>query len=752
MVSKTLMAVRACSALLAISLLSVQHVVAQGTAEPSTRKREVGEAVRPTVGLINTITFEGNEQIPDEILQGVIASRASSSSVTRRILEFHYNELSKNPYTPRDFLTLLKKGVDKAEVDLHFYTLDVAEADAQSIRTYYYERGFHNADVAQYFRPSAQGAGSGNALVFVIEEGERARVDTIVMEGLRNLPSEVEFEVRSQQYGQRKPPFDQAGLFAYFDRIVAALRNNGYFSASYSQPSVVYSDERQTDSVFVRFSPGTRLRVSDILFVDSTMGQLGVAQGARREQLDMAPGEWYSEAKVMSSINNIYALGVYDVVSIDTVGETLTDSSVAFRVFTRMRPTSEINGNVTVNRNAVDYFWNIGVEAGYSHNNIFGGAQRISPFVRGFIQDFNSWVERQFVDPQFEWQAGFRYSWPLRVAQRPATFLIEPYYSLRYIDQRLRLESMVIRPAMTVSFFRHTIFNRIALSWDIQRQNPINLLAGFQNALAGSATAADSLFIVRQYFQYFLLDEANKSSAVSSSVFEVNLVGDHRDDVFNPTQGYFLTLGLDFGALVGAAQYYRTQFSLLQFLSLSRRAVFAWKLRLGYTGYWGESEYVPIEKHFFAGGSNSVRGWESRQLRAQVGGDDDGVSIVGDIIGSGIIAEGSFEYRWKLRQPTAVASFWERQAERMGITFFADWGNTWNSYLLESDQFNAFSLADMVEQTAVAIGLGLRYDTPVGPLRLDCAFRLYDPMMEDNRWMWQQPFPARLQIGIGHAF
>ncbi|HAP35192.1 MAG TPA: hypothetical protein DCQ28_04345 [Bacteroidetes bacterium] len=83
---------------------------------------------------------------------------------------------------------------------------------------------------------------------------------------------------------------------------------------------------------------------------------------------------------------------------------------------------------------------------------------------------------------------------------------------------------------------------------------------------------------------------------------------------------------------------------------------------------------------------------------------------------------------------------------RFWLVSFMDYGNTWN-------KVNDVMLSDV----ALAIGVGLRYETFVGPFRVDLAWRLYDPKEQNGRqWIYEQQFFTNsfsiVHIGIGHAF
>jgi outer membrane protein assembly factor BamA len=83
-------------------------------------------------------------------------------------------------------------------------------------------------------------------------------------------------------------------------------------------------------------------------------------------------------------------------------------------------------------------------------------------------------------------------------------------------------------------------------------------------------------------------------------------------------------------------------------------------------------------------------------------------------------------------------------AEQIVLSGFVDWGNTyhWIAY----DQ--TYKLLDYFTNIAISSGLGLGILTPVGPLRLDVSWPLYDPAKVSPIKLGNYEF----HIGVGHAF
>ena len=189
---------------------------------------------------------------------------------------------------------------------------------------------------------------------------------------------------------------------------------------------------------------------------------------------------------------------------------------------------------------------------------------------------------------------------------------------------------------------------------------------------------------------------------------------DTTDNILNPTRGTVVSTGLEssFRALASDVNYLKGTIELRGYKKLYN-VVFAKKITTGVIQPFGGTGTfdVPIFKRFFAGGSTSMRGFPFQKL----GPLDDN----NDPLGGNTLLVGSFEVRYPL------------YGDFGGVTFF-DYGNV---YSREWD----YNLGDL----KYAPGVGLRYDTIIGPIRLDVGYAL-NP----------EPGIRRVQffISIGQAF
>jgi outer membrane protein insertion porin family len=183
------------------------------------------------------------------------------------------------------------------------------------------------------------------------------------------------------------------------------------------------------------------------------------------------------------------------------------------------------------------------------------------------------------------------------------------------------------------------------------------------------------------------------------------------NSIFDPKKGWalYLTNGLSGLFFDKAANYYKISVDLRRYQPLGKEFILALRTKLGYMLPMLPDESTPVQERFLLGGSNSVRGYGRNTIGIK---NDEGATI-----GGNSMMEGSLEFRYPI-----VRSF-------RGAVFL-DAGNTW-----EKSGYYSF------RELKYSLGLGLRYSTPIGPIRLDMA----TPVIND-------PFSFHFYITIGQAF
>ncbi len=194
------------------------------------------------------------------------------------------------------------------------------------------------------------------------------------------------------------------------------------------------------------------------------------------------------------------------------------------------------------------------------------------------------------------------------------------------------------------------------------------------------------------------LTDNDSTDTVYVTGFPISALYDASDDRLNPTEGWRGSVTLTpFPGFLGTQPHFaKLDTRLSAYIDLKGlvgsedgRRVLALRGRLGSIAS-GDADDVPADRRFFAGGGGSVRGYDFQSLAPRD-------SVTGDPRGGRSILELSGELRIRI-------------GESWGIVPFIDAGNAYDAVIPDFDR-----------NVRVAGGIGVRYYTPIGPLRLDIA-------------------------------
>ncbi|MBG0777091.1 MAG: outer membrane protein assembly factor BamA [Desulfovibrionaceae bacterium] len=200
-----------------------------------------------------------------------------------------------------------------------------------------------------------------------------------------------------------------------------------------------------------------------------------------------------------------------------------------------------------------------------------------------------------------------------------------------------------------------------------------------------------------------------------ASVISVSALRDTTDDAVNPTKGSLNSLTLENGGaiLAGDDNFFKGVADSHWFFPVIWDTVFHWHGQLGFVVENADDE-IPVFERFHLGGLNTIRGYSTGKVSPR---DE----ATGDYIGGNKEFYTNFEYIFPLDKDFGL----------MGLTFF-DAGNSWD----EGD----WDLGDIKK----SVGAGLRWYSPMGPLRLEYGYAL-DSITD-------QGSPHKIEFSMGTNF
>ncbi len=658
---------------------------------------------------ITKLAFYGNATLKTDELFPVVQTKESPSWIWKLLYRIS-ESVGKKPeyFNPSEF-----------------------DNDALQLKKYYWSNGFFKAVVDTSILVDQ--VTKGVSLAFRIQEGRRSYIDTLRYLGLDNLPNDLKSEIFDHKLIDTGDPFVEKKLMDEQRRIISAFANYGFVQVRVEPPSAIQYASTNNVSVVFAFSPGSRYKFGRITVESDTTVKERIDSTVILRYLDFRQGDYYNLGAKTESEINLNRLGVFESAQIQEMVNDSTRRSleIPMDVLVRPRPFYELSPEIGVNDERG--YPNVSVGMGYVDRNFFGGARNLNSRVRLNVHSFQDLNLVHAFDRQ-----GLKDSTILTNADVTVNF-VQPYFInnktsltttlLAALEKQKTYYSPVFRFRIGAAAQTAT-YTRAFIDWNLEAIHPQSTGTG-QDIVLGTAQ--------------------NELRAQFNSILTLTLQRDKRNELFSPTSGYFHSVSVEeagllpslfngvFGLGLPYAKYVKVS-ALGQWYwdpGQSGALVLASKIHAGAAQLYGHSSaVVPFTRRFYAGGGNSVRGWRAREL-GEVAQPDTG--------GSALI-EGSFEARWNpLRD---ASNLWFFETRKLSFVLFYDIGNLWP----EAKKIR-------VSEFAMAAGLGLRYETIAGPLRVDFGWKVFDPMAVPSRqWITQKRFIGEtlpnfvFQFGIAQAF
>lgn len=627
---------------------------------------------------VRELRFDGNETYSDGTLASAIATEATRC---------------KTPIL-FPFCAFTDWGLAH---DRAFLDPDQLNADVLRLLLFHRRRGYREVQVDTAVRPKENGL----SVTFRISEGEPIRIDSLAVTGAEELLSEDRIgELLTVGEGA---PLDLTALERSEDRIVEFLRNRGYARTVVLREYFIPSGSRRA-RVTLRVEPGPRIRFGEIRVV----GNEEVADQVIRNSLTLRSGQVYRHDAVLESQRNLYGMEVLRYGSVETAYRSEEDTLLDVTVEVTEAPLRSVRAGVGMATTECGRS-----ELSFTHRNFLGGARRLQ-----LTADLSNILAEEL---------GGRFPCtdvgPTSIFRELDFQLSANFRQPNFLSTRNRLHTSVFVGRATVPniFVRRTRGGEIGITRQLRTRMPLSLT--YRPELTDfDENSADVFFCVNFGFcapsDIRAVTEARWLSPVSLS-----WAYDRTNATFSPTGGYYVNAELETaGGYTGSDySYNRAVFDAASFEEIADDLVFAVNLRGGVldpvgSGGFGETggeTVVHPRKRFFAGGPQSVRGFGQNLLGPTVLLVDaerqcpetpvevcvqllDPPSFQQRPVGGNTLLVSSFELRWRTGQE------WE-------VVTFLDVGRV------------SADISSLRAPVATP-GMGLRFFSPVGPLRVDVGF------------------------------
>ncbi len=472
-----------------------------------------------------------------------------------------------------------------------------------------------------------------------INEGIKYSVKRIKIEGNEIFTSE---QIQDKIETKQNKTFDKI----QFENDLNIVRNlyagKGYIF-SQIKDSYIYDDDLGTVDINLKITEGSVAYIDKI----KIRGNYVTKDKVIRRELNLEEGEPFDANKIRKAQENIYNLGFFDNILIDTEQVDIDRLNLIFEVVERKTG-------------------NIGLGAGYSTvEGLVGYIQLTQTNLFGEGKAFQADV--QFGNQKKSWQLSYKDPW---FFDTPTSFSVDLWNTFKntaYNNQGYDIDSY----GFNLTFGRRFgLLHKVYLTYRYQQDKYSNI-------------RSDLVSIIPE-------GESQISSITPMYVY------DSRDDIFDANRGFYASAAVQIGGgLLGADyNYIKTVVDLRYFIPSFWKFVFALHGRIGHAaGYPWEtgSSIVPVAEKFYAGGTDTVRGYEERSLGPAGGGN--------------FLIVTNFEYKLKIVERVLTAAV------------FYDSGNCWNN-------FNEIDLTNPFLYSSLGFGIRLTVPGTVMVLRLDWGYAL----------------------------
>lgn len=589
------------------------------------------------------------------------------------------------------------------------YSKEKLSGDLEKLNSWYLDRGYVDFNIE-----STQVAISPNKRdMFIstsVSEGEQYKISDIRVTGDTVLPQE---DVERMVIQKTDDVFSRGLLEWSADAITNTLSNIGYAFAKVN-PIPTPNRAEQTVAVNMQVVPGPRVQVRRIEF----RGNSRTSDEVLRREMRQFENAWYSQAAIDRSKIRLQRLGYFESVEVETPAVPGSADQVDV-VYTVKETTS---GQFTF---GLGYSQSYGMTTSIqlSQNNFLGGGNRVS------VDASSSSYQKRY---------GFSYT--------------NPYFT----DDGVSLGYNLSWRELDYSDFNTAQYNstngaaQVVFGVPITENDTVSFMFGIDTNQITTYQGSTPQSIIDY------IDAVGKRTFKSWRA-EAGWARDTRNDYFMPTRGTYQRIGLEATLPGSTAEYFKVNYQFSKYWHVHRALVLNTRVDLGYGDSYGkdisrticwndvpatDTSYaysdvvdcsqphantktvtatgLPFFENFYAGGTNSVRGFEDNTLGPR--SEPTAYYYQGQPLGGSVKTVGSLEAYF----PTLFDSPSAR------VSAFIDVGNV----------FSSTNEAKAKELRASA-GVALLWRAPVGPISISYAFPL---KKEDGDEV------ERLQFNFGGQF
>jgi outer membrane protein assembly complex protein YaeT len=562
------------------------------------------------------------------------------------------------------------------------YSQTFLARDKEAIENLYRSNGFRDVAVTTSVQNGFRGRAGEVGVTFMVNEGPLWTVRSLTLSGTEHV-TQGAFENRlSSGQGQ---PFSDVSIARDRDVILTQYHEAGYPDAAFQFAATTDPATHEADVVYT-IVEGARQTVREVVVSGIEMTRMRLVQ----ERITLNPNDPLSLVQMSAIQQRLYNLGMFarvDMAIQNQAGVTeskriLYDFHEASRyslAFGFGAEFARIGGNTTdVSQPEGSAGLSPRVSVDLSRLNLWGLGHTVS--LRGRVSNLEQLGSISYLAPRFQ-----------NIEGRNLTF------------------TMAYQKSRDVRTFS-SVRQEASLQMTQKLTKAVTLIGRVTYRRVSVSNVAIPSLLIPQLLQ-----------PVRIGLVAGNVVQDRRNDPTNATRGIYNTLDVSV-----ASNWFGSQRSFLRTLGRNatyhpfrKNLVFARQTSVGLifpfrvpTGIL-EQDSIPLPERFYGGGSSTHRGFPENQAGPRdIGGA--GTPPTGFPLGGNALFFNQLELRFPLL------------GENIGGVFFHDMGNIYDRIGNISFRYKQRDDRDF-NYMVHAVGFGVRYKTPVGPIRGDVSYSMNPP-------------------------
>jgi outer membrane protein assembly complex protein YaeT len=566
--------------------------------------------------------------------------------------------------------------------------------DTQAILNLYHDNGFLQVKVTPTVKDDYEGEAGRLKVVINIEEGPQTLVGKLNIDGNSAIPDAALREIIVASEGQ---PYSDANVANDQTEVTNYYFNRGFPEVRFEAAARPLKDAPERMEVTYKITEGPQIFLDKILVSGLHYTRPFIVE-REEDQVEARRSEALSQEKMLDLQRRLYDLGIFN--SVDMAVQNPDGDAIHKNVNFQIEEARRYTFNY-----GIGFEVQTGQPTGVtSPQGNTGASARVSfDVTRLNFRGRNHTITLQTRYGNLQKRALISYGaprwWDNQNLTMSITALYDDTFNVRTFEARRLEGSGEIKQTVnksTTLLYRFT-YRRVNIPKDSLQIDP-NLIPLF-------------------------------SQQVRVGIPAFSYIRDTRDDPTDSHKGAFLTM--DAGV---ASSIFGSQASFSRMLAQNstyyrfhkKRWVFARSTRIGFEKPFSSTDFIPLPERFFAGGSNSHRGFGVNQA-----GPRD--LTTGFPLGGEAILVNNLE----LRTPPLPLPL---VGNDVSVVLFHDMGNVFATAGDIADSFFRYSqpnrnacLAPGTQSCSFnymvhAMGAGARYHTPVGPLSFDVGYNLNPPV------------------------